>query len=326
MPAPARQVKPFSRKNPASKSMNGAFFQKIQDSLSTERLEAYAVRKTGVADDPAATLARYLLNMALCESLYSPLQLCEIALRNAIHHHASSLMSREDWFDDSRFRLTPWAASEIAKAKAQIIKSKKTVTAGRVVAELNFGFWTSLFEDHYEKQTPFLPSAFKGVFPRLPKSLHRRKERKADLEKIRILRNRVFHHERIVHWKDLDAQHQLILDVISWISPELRQMADALDRFRVVRSSGLNPWLEKLHRHWPNALAASATASDSIAAVEAPFDATNGALTPFGHRWGGDVFTLTHSHIESIRNGQTLALDVMGEYVVFLKSGEGGER
>lgn len=304
--------------------MNGTFYSKIQGTLSTERLEAYAVRPAGSAGDPTATLARYLLNMALCESLYSPLQLCEIALRNAIHHHLSSLMAREDWFDDSRFQLTPWAAAEIAKAKAQIIKSKKAVTAGRVVAELNFGFWTSLFEDHYEKQTPFLPSAFKAVFPHMPKSLHKRKERKADLEKIRILRNRVFHHERIVHWKDLDAQHQLILIVISWISPELRQMADALDRFQSLRKSGLTPWLEKLRRHWPDSTMSPAPTTESIAIVETAFDATNGAQTPFGHRWGGDVFALTHSHIETIHQGQTLALDVMGEYVVFLKSAKGG--
>ena len=51
---------------------------------------------------------------------------------------------------------------------------------------------------------------------------------------------------------------------------------------------------------------------------------TNGAQTPFGHRWGGDVFALTHSHIETIQQGQTLALDVMGEYVVFLKQEKGG--
>lgn len=231
--------------------MNGIFYSKIQGGLSSERLEAYAVRSSGANPEPVVTLARYLLNMALCESLYSPLQLCEIALRNAIHHHLSSLMSREDWYDDSRFQLTPWAATETAKAKTQITKSKKAVTAGRVVAELNFGFWTCLFEDHYEKQTPFLPSAFKAVFPHMPKSLHKRKERKADLEKIRILRNRVFHHERIVHWKDLDDQHELILDVISWISPELREMADALDRFQSLRKSGLNPWLAKLQHHWP---------------------------------------------------------------------------
>ena len=62
--------------------------------------------------------------------------------------------------------------------------------------------------------------------------------------------------------------------------------------------------------------------TESIATVEAAFDATNGAQTPFGHRWGGDVFPLSHSHIETIQQGQTLALDVMGEYVVFLKSVE----
>lgn len=306
--------------------MNGIFFREIRDSLSTERLEAYAIRQEGSADDPAVTLARYLLNMALCESLYSPLQLCEIALRNAIHHHASSLMASDDWFDDSRFRLTPWAVNEIAKAKAHITKSGKSVTPGRVVAELNFGFWTSLFEDHYEKQTPFLPGAFKGVFRHLPKSLHKRKERKADLEKIRILRNRVFHHERIVHWKDLDAQHQLILDVISWISPELRQMADALDRFQSLRRLGLTPWLEKLSRHWPDSSAAPASSAASIATGEAPFETTHGAQTPFGYRWGGQVFSLSQQNLETIRIGQTLALDVMGEYVVFLKHQDGGQK
>ena len=76
--------------------MNGIFYSKIQGGLSSERLEAYAVRSSGANPEPVVTLARYLLNMALCESLYSPLQLCEIALRNAIHHHLSSLMSREE--------------------------------------------------------------------------------------------------------------------------------------------------------------------------------------------------------------------------------------
>jgi hypothetical protein len=231
--------------------MNPAFFGKIQQGLSSERLGAYAVSHGGVAPDPCATLARYLLNMALCESLYSPLQLCEIALRNAIHRHASALIGRVDWYDDPGFLLTPWAADEVTKAKSKITKTGKPITAGRVVAELQFGFWSSLFEAHYEQRTPFLPSAFKAVFPCLPKSLHKRRERKGDLDKIRLLRNRVFHHERIVHWKDLDAQHQLVLDVISWVSPEARQMADALDRFSAIRQQGLTPWIDKIRNHWP---------------------------------------------------------------------------
>ena len=35
---------------------------------------------------------------------------------------------------------------------------------------------------------------------------------------------------------------------------------------------------------------------------------------------GVDMVLLTHNHIETICQGQALALDVMGEYVVFLKT------
>jgi len=49
--------------------MNPVFFQQMETILAPERLEAY--RQDGSA--PATTLARYLLNMALCETLYSPL-------------------------------------------------------------------------------------------------------------------------------------------------------------------------------------------------------------------------------------------------------------
>ena len=57
--------------------MDGEFFTHIESILATERLDAY--RQDGA--DEITTLSRYLLNMALCESLYSPLQFAEIALR-----------------------------------------------------------------------------------------------------------------------------------------------------------------------------------------------------------------------------------------------------
>lgn len=231
--------------------MNSKFFKKIEQRLSNERLAVYAVSQGGNAPDPCATLARYLLNMALCESLYSPLQMCEITLRNEIHRHCTSLVGKEDWYDDSSFPLTVWANQEVSKAKQRIQRDGKSVTAARVISELQFGFWTSLFEAHYEQNTPFLPQAFKGVFPKMPKSLHRRKDRKGDLDKIRQLRNRVFHHERIIHWQDLDTQHQLILEVIGWVSSEKRQLADTLDRFSLIRGDGLKPWIDKLQAQWP---------------------------------------------------------------------------
>jgi hypothetical protein len=61
--------------------MNYEFFQRLETILAPERLQAYR------HDDasPAVTLARYLLNMALCEALYSPLQVAEIGFATSPH-------------------------------------------------------------------------------------------------------------------------------------------------------------------------------------------------------------------------------------------------
>lgn len=233
---------------PLPGEVQAAFFQRVASALSIERLESYGADNAS----PTIALARYLLNLALSESLYSPLQLCEVALRNTLHRHLSVLIAREDWYDAAAFPLTQWGQTEVTKAKDKILSAKHAVTPGRVVAELQFGFWTSLFEAHYEQRSGFLPVGIRYLFPRLPKSQHNRKALKKTLEEIRLLRNRVFHHERIVHWTDLDSRHQAILDMIGWISPELLQMATALDRFSGLRRDGLPPWIAKIRQHWPH--------------------------------------------------------------------------
>lgn len=224
--------------------MQRDFFAQIEKAISSDRLSVYAA--DGVNEQ--AAFARYLLNMALSQALYVPLQLCEVALRNAIHAHLAQVFRREDWFDEPSFRLTDWGASEVRKAKEKLAWAQKTITPGRVVAELQFGFWTSMFEAHYER-TPFLPRGIKGVFPYLPKSLHNRKDRKNDLERIRNLRNRVFHHERVLHWRDLNEQHALLLQLIGWLNPALKELAIKLDQFTLIHQAGLAPWLSILEQH-----------------------------------------------------------------------------
>lgn len=54
--------------------------------------------------------------------------------------------------------------------------------------------------------------------------------------------------------------------------------------------------------------------------VDQPFDATDGAATPFGRRWGGDVAKLTPAHLAAIKAGKTVAVDVQNEYVLFVRS------
>jgi len=56
----------------------------------------------------------------------------------------------------------------------------------------------------------------------------------------------------------------------------------------------------------------------SIAIVDAPFDVEE-TDQPFGERWGGEIMTLTQEHLAALQDGKVVAVDVMNEYVVFLR-------
>ena len=45
-----------------------------------------------------------------------------------------------------------------------------------------------------------------------------------------------------------------------------------------------------------------------------------GSCTPFGERWGKQLIRITPEHMTALIAGETLALDVMDEYVVFIKT------
>jgi hypothetical protein len=224
--------------------MQELFYRNIKESISSERLEAYC--KDGA--DECTTLARYLWNIAVCESLYSPLQIAEIALRNAIHNSLSTHFGSTEWYE--RTPLREYESDQIAKAKCQIKKSKKAFISGDIVAELQFGFWTSLFGNTY-KSSPIPAVILKHAIKNCYKSEKSIDAQKRRWDMIRELRNRVFHHERIIHWKDLKQQHEQLLGAIKWISDDLYELAIALDRFKSIYSDGIQPWKEKIRFHWP---------------------------------------------------------------------------
>ncbi len=62
----------------------------------------------------------------------------------------------------------------------------------------------------------------------------------------------------------------------------------------------------------------------TLAIVDAPFDVEE-TNRPFGKRWGGDVMTLTQEHLAALHEGKLVAVDVMNEYVVFLRLQAGDE-
>lgn len=225
--------------------MNNEFFSRVELGLAAERLNAY--RQDGAP--PLLTLSRYLWNMAVCESLYSPLQMVEVALRNTTHSCLTKTFSANDWYTTSGLML-PWQEELVDGAEKKLSKNGSAVASSRIVAELYFGFWTGFFNKAHA-QTGVGHLLAQQVFKYAPKTERDMRQLDSRWNRIRNLRNRVFHHERIIHWKDLSAQHAVLLETLGWISPELKEMAGVLDRFTMIHSAGIEPWKEKIQKHWP---------------------------------------------------------------------------
>lgn len=103
------------------------------------------------------------------------------------------------------------------------------------MAELPFGFWSSMFNSPYEPvwYTDGAKS-LSAVFPHIPRTLRKRKFISRRVERIRRLRNRVFHDEPIWNKRDLEERHHQIDEAPAWISPDMRAVMALSDRFNRV--------------------------------------------------------------------------------------------
>lgn len=218
--------------------MQALFEDSFQRCLSFERLDAYRFD----LDTQFDRLLRYSWNLKLCESLYIPLQNLEVVLRNKIDEACKTGLRMPNWLSHSSFGLNEKQAIDAAKISVQ--KQGKSVTHGRIIAELNFSFWGSLFNVIYEKWL-FIP-VLSSVFVYTPPVFRKRSVISAKLDNIRRLRNRIFHHEPI--WKDgnLKNNHNDILEMIYWLDPNMYHYTRALDRFHAVYADGTRPFEKDL--------------------------------------------------------------------------------
>ena len=94
----------------------------------------------------------------------------------------------------------------------------------------------------------------KPCFPYMPRHLRTRKNVSVRFERIRRLRNRIFHHEPIWYWHDLANQHQDILEAIAWIEPAARDFVAVIDKFPDVYQNGRTVIKANLERFTDNRL------------------------------------------------------------------------
>ncbi len=222
-------------------------FALLEGPLARERLIAY--RPPGGSDEDA--LATYLWNAALSEALYPALQGVEVALRNAVHAAGMDTFGDDAlWFDTPAvLPLQQRERDMMLAARRTLQQHHKPPTAGRLIAELNFGFWVGLFNAPYERVlwAPPALGLLDTAFPHVPRRHRSRRRLFQRLDRIRRLRNRVFHYEPIWAWavpgvSSLGGQHSEIVETIGWISPPLRETIARLDRFPAVYQRDRAPY------------------------------------------------------------------------------------
>ena len=209
--------------------------KKLNKILSSEKMEAYNFRNKGASDKEL--YAHYLWNIQLSEALYPLLQGVEIALRNGICN-AIMIKYNLNFYDFCNNNLQLKEQNKVNSIKKEFIKIKKVFSNGNLIESLSFGFWTALFDARYEHNHILWPHLLKSTFPHAKNSLCKRKEISKKLNKIRRLRNRIFHHGSIWHWKDLEIQHELIIETLKWLSPEFQLLILEIDRFSEVYKNG----------------------------------------------------------------------------------------
>jgi hypothetical protein len=197
----------------------------LEQALSLERFGRYVAWAEG---DRARALELYTLNTQISESLYTPLQMLEVALRNRIHTVMTETR-HENWFQDEGC-LLGWQSEQVAQAIDGIREEGKDPIPGRIVAALMFGFWTAMFGTDYEE---LWRTTLQRIGSRPDGKGLNRKHFSGPLTPIRILRNRIAHHEPVIDW-NLPKHHGKIIELTGWLSPAAAEWCAAHSRFLAV--------------------------------------------------------------------------------------------
>jgi hypothetical protein len=198
----------------------------LEKHFSAARLGRYRASCNG---DVARAAKAYVNNMLLAEATMPMLNVLEIALKNGVHQRLITLYKRSNWWDswvsDPSFA---WQVREVVSAKAKLQRRAEALTPDKIIAELPFGFWSSLFNVQFQTN---LWKDLRLIFPRCPKPQRQRHTVSSALNQIREPRNRVFHHEQLL-WlsPSLIDLHGKAIEVIGWLDPKLPPWLASYDR------------------------------------------------------------------------------------------------
>ena len=203
-------ISPKETSDALSRSIyDGTTMRALSAAVSAERFSTYLKHAGG---DKRRAWHLYTHNAALGSAFHGPLQALEVTLRNAVH----DAITREygaQWLEN--LQLEQPQRNAVYDAKDKLNWAQGPQDPGRIVAALSFGFWVALFAKRYEEDL------WRPVLHRCFNPRQNRRHLYDRLNRLRRLRNRIVHHEPVLH-RDLRADHDSILWVLGLLSHETK--------------------------------------------------------------------------------------------------------
>lgn len=216
--------------------MDQQSIKSLMSTLSQARMARYVTLSQSTDHHP---LDLYLYNLELSKQLLPALSLWEVAFRNRMDEFLCWKFTARWPYEDRLVRqLAADDRQRLSDARTRQERERSLHPAPRdpIVADLSLGFWVSLFARRYEVPFAWRPGGnLARVFPNLMRPEIR--DVQARLDRLRGLRNRIAHHEPILHL-DLPRYHQDAMDLTRGLCPAAAALIVLGCGFKATWSSG----------------------------------------------------------------------------------------
>ena len=182
-----------------------------------------------------SSLKEYKENILFSKSFYIPLSILEVSLKNSLDHYLVDTIGK-DWLFEKSFikpqlQIKIDNAIKILNQNNKLYSKNKQINHNNLVSELSFGFWMMLLKKPYQQYLRY--NDLKQIFPNLPSSKNKSVNRHfvfTKLNNIRLFRNKVFHHDKIISKREYQNMMDEIYDVLSFFDDEIVEIVKELNR------------------------------------------------------------------------------------------------
>jgi hypothetical protein len=172
--------------------------QAVKNALSSSRMGTYEAATSTIGQNDPKALELYAWNAQVSGAFLVPLHICEVVVRNAVSEALEAIYGqRWPWVQSFERSLSDSGVGYSPRKDLQNAR-RNIQTTGKLIPELKFVFWQKMFTSRHDVR--IWDHHLLAVMPNLGQSKPinvLRQEVYQDLERIRILRNRIAHHEPI---------------------------------------------------------------------------------------------------------------------------------